>query len=101
MGNTYRSRPKFKVGDIVEEYYYDIERYKEHIDTFLVTEVKYMRISRPKDSAYRTRMKERNGPKSYYFYIYRWTYTILNLQTGEVETFGARALDRSVSKKIG
>jgi hypothetical protein len=101
MGNTYRSRPKFKVGDIVEEYYWDIDRYKEHIDTYLVTEVKYVHSSRLKNNSYRVKMKRRNGPKSCYRRVYRWTYTILNIETGEVETFGARALDRSVSKKVG
>ena len=101
MGNVRRNRPRFKVGDIVEEYYWDIDYSKTYISTFLITEVVYKRATQYKNSSYRHKMKQRGGTTSPLFFVYRWHYTTLELETGEVETFRSKGLDRSISKKVG
>jgi hypothetical protein len=100
MGNTYRNRPKYQVGDIIEEYYYDVETKKGVIDTFMIMAIEY----KIRKLIYRVtyRHVKKKGNPYYYRSKMTWHYTMRNMLTGEMESTTCRSIDKgAATKKIG
>jgi hypothetical protein len=93
MGNTYRNRPKFKVGDILEEYYYSVFRQAE-TNHLMVLEVKWERFTVLNPCNKRGKKVRRH--------YYSWIYTLKDLKGGRVFMMSHKSLDKHlIVKKVG
>jgi hypothetical protein len=72
-----RFRPKYRVGDILEEWYTRSNR----INIFLVVDIEFSIC----DCGYCQRGKPSKG--------FRWLYVLKNLQNGQIDEIGQRTID--------
>jgi hypothetical protein len=89
-----RKRPKFKVGDILEDYRYDENDDIYKIYHYMVMEVKYIPCS------YLAKRKRKGADIKKILWV--WWYTVKNMKTGRMQLFSCTSLDRyHIIKKVG